>query len=232
MSANLAYTYENKKGNHAMSSQPPYFDDRRGLLFTINRDSAPVYQVESASWAHAENRRSASDLPPEILAKVASLKESGKPGAFVQFLQGEVGVYVICEKNIKNLPEAADDDLVYAPSGQAGSSREISPYDIIICAKGGEVRGQNGEMSETQEDDYYVLQCQKWGRYALSQSKQPDFVGTTKEFLLLLDNLHGKNFLSMSPDPIHETLPPDFGEPTEVSFGIACYVLNLSRFKR
>jgi hypothetical protein len=215
-----------------MSSKPPYFDDRRGLLFTINRDSNPVYQVESASWAHAENRWSANELPPEILAKVAYLKESGKPGAFVQFLQGEDGVYVICEKNIKNLPDAAADELVNVPRAQAVSARALAPYDIIICAKGGPIHGQNGETFETQEDDYYVLRCQSWGRFVLSEPKQPDFVGTTKEFLLLLDNLHGKNFLSMSPDPTHETLPPDFGEPTDASFGIACYVLNLARFKR
>jgi hypothetical protein len=214
-----------------MSSQLPYFNDRRGFLFTINRDSNPVFQVESASWAQAENRWSANDLPPEILAKVAHLKESGKPGAFVQFLQGEVGVYVICEKNIKNLPEAADDDLVDASRGLAGSARELEPYDIIICAKGGAVRGQNGETSETQEDDYYVLRCQSWGGFVLSQAKQPDFVATTKEFLHLLDNLHGKNFLAMSPDKPSEIYPGP-AEPSDVAIGIACYVLNLARFKR
>lgn len=215
-----------------MSNKLQYLDDRRGFLFTINRDSNPVYQVESASWAHAENRWSAIDLPPEILAKVAELKASGKPGAFVQFLQGEDGVYVICEKNIKNLPEAADDDLVYALRGQMASARALSPYDIVICAKGGTIRGQNGEAFETQEDDYYVVRCQSWGRFALNQLMQPGFVETTKEFLLLLDNLHGKNFLSMSPDKTSETLPPDFGEPSDVPVGINCYVLNLSRFKR
>ena len=213
-----------------MSNQTPYFDDRRGFLFTINRDSNPVYQVESASWAQAENRWSANDLPPEILAKVADLKESGKPGAFVQFLQGEVGVYVICEKNIKNLPEAADDDIVNAPRGQAGSARELAPYDIIICAKGGAIRGRNGETSETQEDDYYVLKCQSWGRFVLSQAKQPAFVDTTKEFLHLLDNLHGKNFLAMSPDKPSEHIP-GLTEPSEAVIGIACYVLNLAHFK-
>lgn len=210
-----------------MSNQPPYFNDRRGFLITINRHSNPVFQVESASWAQAENRWSANDLPAEILAKVADLKESGKPGAFVQFLQGEVGVYVICEKNITNLPEAADDDIVNAPRGQAGSARELSPHDIIICAKGGAIYGKNGETSETQEDDYYVLGSKSWSSFVLSQPKQPAFVDTTKEFLHLLDSLHDKNYLSMSPDPREFLL----ANPVEADIGIACYVLNLAHFK-
>lgn len=216
-----------------MPGQPPYLNDRRGLLFTINRESSPVYQVESTSWARPENRWSSHDLPPEIFAKIAHLKESGKPGAFVQFFQGEVGVYLVCEKNIKNLPEAADDDLVYAPREQAENARELSPYDIVISAKGGAIHGQNGETSETQEDEIYVLRYQSWGRFVLSEPKQPHFVSTTREFLLLLDNLHDKSFLSMSPDKPSEALPPpDFGTSADVDCGIACYVLNLARFKR
>ncbi|MGK4000827.1 hypothetical protein [Sorangium sp. So ce1024] len=216
-----------------MSNQIPSIDDRRGIVFTINREPNPVYQLESSAWASAENRWAERDIPPEIRDKVASLKETGKPGAFVQFLQGDVGVYVICERNIKNLPEMACDDLVVQGTrAKLGGGRGLADYDLVICAKNGTIRAENGDTFETREGDYYVVHCQSWGRFVLNPSQRPGFVETTKEVLLLLEGLHRKNFLSMSPDPTDERLPRDFAQPTAVPVGINCYVLNLSRFKR
>ncbi len=94
------------------------------------------------------------------------------------------------------------------------------------------IYGENGETFETQEGDWYVIKCQSWGRFSLNKAIRPGFVETTKEFLLLLSNLHSKDFLSMSPDPTSEVLPPDFGQAMDVPLGINCYVLNLSRFTR
>ena len=215
-----------------MSNEIPYINDRRGILFTINSDSNPVYQVESKSWAHEVNRWTQDDIPQEIRDKVADLKETGKPGAFVRFLQGEVGVYVIYEKNIKNLPEAADEDLLIEPRAQPGSERELAPYDIVICTKDGTIHTEDGETVATREGDYYIIRCQTWGRFVLNPPMRPSFVETTKEFLLLLDDLHGRNFLSMSPDITGEVLPGDIGDPVSVADGVNCYVLNLARFKR
>lgn len=214
-----------------MSNQIPFIDDRRGFIFTINRDSSPVYQMESHAWAHESNRWREEDIPPAIRDKVAHLEQTGKPGAFVSFLQGDTGIYVICEKNISNLPQPADAASTADPFVQPNSGRQLSPYDIVIRAKGGAVHPQNGKAFETQEGAYYVIRCQSWGRFVVDHSKRPDFVETTKEFLLLLENLHGHNFLSMSPDKPSETLPPDMVEPEEAVLGIACYVLNLSSFK-
>lgn len=208
-------------------------DDRRGLIFTINSESDPVYQVESSAWAQAGNRWTEEEMPPEIRAKIASLRETGQPGAFVQLVQGEVGVYVILETNIKRLPEAAaDEQTVVDPSSQPEGARALAPYDIIICAKEGTVHAGNGETFETQVGDCYVLKCQSWGRFYLPPAQEPDFITTTKSFLRLLDRLHGKNFLSMCPDPESEALPPDFGDAFPAIVAINCYVLNLSRFKR
>lgn len=216
-----------------MSNEIPYLNDRRGILFTINREPNPVYQLESSAWASAENRWDEHDIPLEIRDKVASLKETGKPGAFVHFLQGDVGVYVICERNIKNIPEMAGDDLVVEGTrAKPGSSQELADYDLVICAKDGAIRAESGETFETREGDYYVVHCQSWGRFVLNPSRRPGFVETTKEVLLLLESLHRKNFLSMSPDPTDEALPRDFVKPTAATVGINCYVLNLSRFKR
>ncbi|WP_437765333.1 hypothetical protein WMF27_30515 [Sorangium sp. So ce281] len=216
-----------------MSNDIQCINDRRGLVFTIDREPNPVYQLESSAWANAENRWAERDIPPEIRDKVASLNETGKPGAFVQFLQGDVGVYVICEKNIKNLPETACDDLVVQEEcAKLSSARRLAAYDLVICAKNGTIRAESGETFETREGDYYVVRCQSWGRFVLNPSLRPGFVETTKEVLLLLEGLHRKNFLSMSPDPTDERLPPDVAQPTAVPVGINCYVLNLSRFKR
>ncbi|MDI1480397.1 hypothetical protein [Polyangium sp. y55x31] len=207
-------------------------DDKRGLLFTINGESNPVYQVESKSWAQPDNRWSEKDIPQAIRDKIARLEASGKPGAFVRFLQGEDGVYVICEKNIKNLPESADEDVVLDPLQFCGDGRTLSTYDLIIHAKGGKVEGDNGEAFETKEGEYYVIRCQSWSRVVLDQPMRPHFVETTKEFLRLLEDLHGKNYLSMSPDKPEEVLPPDIAAPTYAIEAINCYVLNLSRFRR
>lgn len=216
-----------------MSNEIPCLNDRRGLVFTIAREPNPVYQVESSAWASAENRWAEHDIPPEIRDKVASLKETGKPGAFVHYLQGDVGVYVICESNIKNLPEAACDDLVVEGTRpKLGGAQELADYDLVICAKDGAIRAENGETFETREGDYYVVHCQSWGRFVLNPSVRPRFVETTKEVLLLLESLHRKNFLSMSPDPTDEALPRNLMKPIAVTVGINCYVLNLSRFKR
>ncbi|WP_437792883.1 hypothetical protein [Sorangium sp. So ce693] len=216
-----------------MSNEIPCSNDRRGIVFTIDRESNPVYQLESSAWASAENLWAERDVPPEIRDKVASLHETGKPGAFVHFLQGDVGVYVICEKNIKNLPETAGDDLVVQEAYAAlSSARRLAAYDLVICAKKGTIRAESGETFETREGDYYVVHCQSWGRFVLNPSLRPGFVETTKEVLLLLEGLHRTNFLSMSPDPTGERLPPDVVQPTAVPVGINCYVLNLSRFKR
>jgi hypothetical protein len=216
-----------------MSNEIPCVDDRRGLVFTINRESNPVYQMNSSAWARAENRWAESDIPPEIREKVASLRQTGKPGAFVRFLQGEVGVYVICEKNIKNLPEAADDDLVVeGPRSTLDSARGLTSYDLVVCAKNGTIHAEDGATLETREGDYYVIRCHAWGRFVLNPSLRPGFVETTKDVLLLLESLHRRNFLSMSPDPASEALPPDLATPMAVPVGINCYVLNLSRFKR
>lgn len=211
-----------------------YIDDRRGFLLTINLEPDPVYQVESSVWAHVANRWAHEDIPPEIHDKVAHLKVTGKPGAFVRFLHSDVGVYVLYEKNIKNLPEPADDDdIVVDPGWRPESERKLSPYDIVICAKGGAVgRADSGETYETQEGDYYVIRCQSWGRLVLNPPLRPSFVETSKDFLLLLESLHRKNYLSMCPDPTIEVLPPDFGDCVPVPEGLNCYVLNLARFKR
>lgn len=215
-----------------MSTQVQTIDDRRGILFTISRDSNPLYQVESSAWAREDNRWPEEDIPQEIRDKMAELEQNGKPGAFVRFLQGEVGVYVICERNIKSLPAPADDDIVLDPFGQPSSERRLSAYDVVIRAKSGAIRDADGGTAETNEGDYYVIPCQTWGRYVLEQDKRPGHVEVTKEMLHLLDELHGHNFLSMSPDKPDEVLPPDIGEPEPAIIGITCYVLNLSRFKR
>lgn len=216
-----------------MSNEIQCTNDRRGILFTIDRESNPVYQLESSAWASAENRCNESDIPPEIRDKAASLQETGKPGAFAHFLQGDIGVYVIYEKNIKNIPEAADDDLVVPGTRpKLDNSRGLAAYDLVICAKNGTICAENGESFETREGDYYIVRCQSWSRFVLNPALRPGFVETTKEVLLLLEGLHRKNFLSMSPDPTDERLPPDVVTPTAVPVGINCYVLNLSRFKR
>jgi hypothetical protein len=226
----ISYTYENQGEN--MSDSNLYIDDRRGLLFTINGEATPVYQVESKSWAQPANRWSENDIPEVLRDKIVALEASGKPGAFVRFLQGEDGIYVICEKNIKSLPESADEDIVIDPFQSSGNGRTLSTYDVVIRAKGGKVQGDNGESVETQEGDYYVIPCQSWGAVVLDQPMRPRFVEITKEMLHLLEALHGKNFLSMSPDKPEEILPPDIVVPTTAFIGITCYVLNLSRFKR
>ncbi len=118
-----------------MSNDIPCIDDRRGIIFTINRDSDPVYQVESKAWAHAANRWNPNDIPQEIRDKAAYLRDTGKPGAFVPFVQREGGVYLICEKNIKNLPEPADDDASVELPLPLGSARVLDPYDIVICRR-------------------------------------------------------------------------------------------------
>jgi len=214
-----------------MSNESLIIDDKRGLIFTIDRQREPVYQVESRHWATSAHRWDHNEIPPEIHAKVAELKESGKPGAFARFLQGEVGVYVIYEKNIKPLPELAADELAFEPSQAPGSERTLSPYDIVICSKGGTVRADDGGGAETVEGDYYVINCETWGRFLTNQATRPRDVETTKEVLLLLEDLNGKNFLSMTPDK-SEGLPPDMPKPLEVMDNINCYVLNLSQFKR
>jgi len=208
-------------------------DDRRGLIFTINGELDPVYQVESSTWAQPSNRCSIAELPAEIQARIASLKETSQPGAFVKLVQGEVGVYVLVETNIKRMPEAAaEEETILDPSAQPSGTRALAPYDIVVCSKQGAVHGENGEIIDTQEGDCYVLNCQSWGRFFLPPLQEPAFVTTTKSFLLLLEQLHDKNFLSMCPDPAGEALPPDFG-PTLPAFApINCYVLNLSSFQR
>jgi hypothetical protein len=216
-----------------MSNEIPFTNDRRGILFTINRETEPLYQLESGAWASPENRWPEGDIPPEIREKVAALRQSGKPGTFVQFLQGEVGVYVICEGNIKYLPEAADDDLVVDGPWSTGTrARGLAPYDLVICAKGGAVMAEGAARLETRDGDYYVVRCQTWSRFVAHPPVRPRFVDTTKDVLLLLENLHRKNFLSMSPDPEDEGLPANLMPPMAVPEGINCYVLNLSRFKR
>lgn len=208
-------------------------DDRRGLLFTINGEPAPLYQVESTAWAQPANRWTEEELPPEVRARIASLRQTGQPGAFVQLVQGEVGVYVILEENIKRLPEAAaEEETAIDPSWQSESGRALSPYDIILCTRGGPINPASGQTPETQAGDCYVLKCQSWGQFFLPSAQEPEDVTTTKRVLLLLDKLHSRNFLSMCPDPESEVLPPDFGEPIPAFMPINCYVLNLSRFKR
>jgi hypothetical protein len=208
----------------------PCIDDKRGLIFTIDRDRSTVYQVESGAWARAANRWAAEDLPEQIRRKVAELGENGKPGAFVQFLQGEVGVYVICEKNIRTLPDAADDDLVDLDPPPAGA-RTLSAYDIVISAKDGKVASEGGVV-ETREGDIFVIGCRDWSRVVLEEGDRPSFVETTKEMLHLLDDLNGRNFLSMSPEKPDESLPGDLAPPRAATDGINCYVLNLARFQR
>lgn len=215
-----------------MSNDIPYVNDRRGILFTINSEPDPVYQVDSQTWAHSLNRWSQDDIPLEIQEKAADLLQTGKPGAFLRFHEGEDGVYLICEKNIKNLPEAADEDIVLGPRLQPGRERELAPYDIVLYTKEGTIKSDDGQTIATQEGEYYVVKCQSWGRFTLDQAMRPGFVQTTKDFLLLLDNLHGRNFLSMSPDLIGEVLPTNMPRPVTPADGVNCYVLNLARFKR
>ncbi|MEZ4298674.1 MAG: hypothetical protein R3B70_27235 [Polyangiaceae bacterium] len=204
-------------------------DDRRGLLFTINGDQEPVYQVMSSAWAQSPNKCSIQDLPLEVQAQITALKANGKPGAFVELVQGDVGVYVIVESNITRLPEAASEDVTLVdPNAQPPGTRVLAPYDIIICTK----EGDNYDATHTtQEDDCYVVNCQSWGRFFLPQVQEPEYVTTTKRFLLLLESLHGRNYLSMCPDPVSEVLPPDFGPAVSAIVPINCYVLNLSSFK-
>ncbi|WP_437673166.1 hypothetical protein [Sorangium sp. So ce131] len=171
------------------------------------------------------------EIPPEIRAKAAELKQNGKPGTFVRSLEGETGVYLIYEKNIKPLPELADEEAAFAPGKQPGSNRELSPYDIVLCAKGGTIIADNGDVFETQEGDYFVIKCNTWGRFVTDQATRPREVETTKEVLLLLEDLHGKNFLSMTPDK-SEALPSTMPMPIKAIIQINCYVLNLARFKR
>jgi len=208
----------------------PCIDDKRGLLFTIGGEPDPLYQVESSAWCQPENRWERSEIPAEIRAKVAELVDSGKPGAFVRFVSGEVGVYVICEKNIKTLPEVAGDELLFTPPTPGGAERALSSYDIIICAKAGTVRTAGGEAVTTQEGDYYVIGSPAWSRVILEEGDRPRFVETTKEILHLLEALNGKNFLSMSPDP-SEMSPRLLPAPHPATDGINCYVLNLARFE-
>lgn len=215
-----------------MTQQMTCNDDRRGLLFTINQESSPVYQLESQAWARPENRWNVEDIPQSIRDKVAKLEQTGKPGAFVRFMQGETGVYVLCEKNIGTLPERADDEIQADLPNEGGEGPTLSPYDIVIHAKAGTIPSENGETIETAEGSYYVIPCQSWGRFILEQHLRPGHVETTKEFLLLLDNLHGQNFLAMSPDKPTEVLPPDMEEPIPAIIPITCYVLNLAHFKR
>ena len=207
-------------------------DDRRGLIFTINGEPHPVYQVESSAWAHTENMWAVQDMPQAIRDQIQYLRQSGSPGAFVQLVQGEVGVYVIMEPNIGRLPAPASDDGFVADPSETSGTRTLAPYDIVICAKSGVVQGENGETIQTQEGDCYVLKCQSWGQFFLPPLQEPAFVTTTKNFLLLLEQLHSKNFLSMWPDPDVERLPSDFGTATPAIMPINCYVLNLSNFKR
>ncbi|HSO00064.1 MAG TPA: hypothetical protein VLS89_17345 [Candidatus Nanopelagicales bacterium] len=214
-----------------MSDQSQGVNDPRGLIFTIDRRPEPVYQVESQSWACAEHLWRHDEIPPEILAKISELEENGQPGAFVRFLHGEDGIYVLCEKNIKALPEPAAEDATIDPTSAPGGGRTLSAYDIVVCAKGGTIRAENGDVYQTAEGECYVIRCGTWGRFIMDQEKRPSFVQTTKEVLLLLEDLHGKNFLSMTPDK-HEGLPSDMLEPTVANDALHCYVLNLSRFKR
>ncbi|CAN97294.1 hypothetical protein sce7125 [Sorangium cellulosum So ce56] len=206
-------------------------DDKRGFIFTIDRQREPVYQLESKHWAHADHRWSESEIPPEIRAKTDELRQNGRPGTFVRSLAGESGVYLIYEKNIKPLPELADEEAVFAPVKQQGSNRELSPYDIVLCAKGGTIIADNGDVYQTREGDYYVIKCSTWGRFVTNQAARPRDVETTKEVLLLLEDLNGKNFLSMTPDK-SEALPSTMPKPAQAMSQINCYVLNLARFKR
>jgi len=213
-----------------MSNQTLIVDDRRGLIFTIDRERENVYQVESKHWATAAHRWSHQEIPPEIHAKIAELKQNGRPGAFAQLAGGD-GVYVICEENIKPLPELAGDDFVIGPPAESSSGRQLSPYDIVICTKGGTIRADNGDTFETGPGEYYVIDCHAWGRFIVDQAMRPHDVEITKEILLLLEDLHGKNFLSMTPDK-SEALPPGMAPPVSADMSINCYVLNLARFKR
>lgn len=215
-----------------MSNEFSGFNDQRGLLFTIDREPDPVYQVESRRWARPENRWPEGEIPAEIRAKVAELKQSGLPGAFARLLPGDEGVYVLYEKNVKQLPELAAADISVDPARQPAGARQLAPYDIVICARAGAVPTGSGEELTTADDEYYVVKCGAWTRFALEQAMRPAFVETTKDFLHLLEDLHGKNFFSMSPDRAGEALPPDLEPPSPAIVAINCYVLNLSRFKR
>jgi hypothetical protein len=217
----------------AMSNESPNVDDRRGFIFTIDRQREPVYQVDSKHWAQKAHRWSPEEMPAEIRDKAAELQESAKPGAFARFHQGAVGVYILCEKNIKPIPELAGDDFTFESPGRPGSEKKLSPHDIVICAKGGPIQGENGEVFETEEGDYYVIQPSTWGRFTTDSATRPRDVETTKEILILLEELHGKNFLSMSPDkPFEWKAPPIMPDAIDAIYHINCYVLNLSRFKR
>ncbi|APR85045.1 Hypothetical protein A7982_10394 [Minicystis rosea] len=207
----------------------PWVNDQRGLIFTINGDTNTVYQVKSGEWAKAANRWSSTDIPSDIRSKVEELMASGAPGAFVRFLEGEDGVYVICEKNIKTVPQLAGTDLSFVPP--SGSGPSLSTYDIVIYAKGGPVRTDTGASVSTTEGDYYVVSVGDWVQVVLEEADQPRFVNTTKEMLHLLDALNKKHFLSMKPDP-DELRPSDYAAPRAATEGINCYVLNLARFMR
>jgi hypothetical protein len=211
-----------------MDNESRVVDDPRGLIFTIDRQREPVYQVDSKHWAHEDHRFHPDEIPPEIHEKVAELRESGRPGAFARFGDNDAGVYVIYEKNIKHFPELAADDFTLDPQSAGAAETGLHPHDIVICAKSGMIRADNGDVFQTEECDYYVVRSDVWGRFATNQGTRPRDVETTKEVLILLDELHGKNYLSMNPDKPTEVLPA----PKDPGYNITCYVLNLARFKR
>lgn len=228
----MAASEPEEKETTMTTCQMPILDDRRALLFSIDGEAAPVYQVQSGSWAKEEYRFQEANLPQEIRDKMSALEQSGEPGAFARILQGEVGVYLICESNIKNLPEPAAPEISFDPFAQQGNAQVLSPYDIIIRAKAGTVWDEDGSTRQTQEGDYYVIPCQTWGRMILAQNGEPEHVEITRKMLALLEELNGKNFLAMSPDKPEEVLPPDMPTPDVACFGVTCAVLNLSHFKR
>jgi hypothetical protein len=215
-----------------MSDESQIIDDPRGLIFTIERRREPVYQVESKHWASEEHRWHKDDIPSEIHAKVEELKASGKPGAFARFTRGDAGVYVIYEGNIKRFPEAADGEIVFDPARREGSEKELSAGDLVICARGGMIYADSGDVFHTEQDSYYVVKSETWGRFVSNQETRPWPVAATKDSLILLETLHGENYLSMNPDKPAEGPREGLRAPEEVGFHITCYVLNLARFTR
>ncbi|EYF00040.1 hypothetical protein [Chondromyces apiculatus] len=215
-----------------MSIESLNVKDLRSFIFSIDNSSEPVYQVESKHWARGADRWAPEEIPSEIRAKVAELERNGKPGAFVRFPEEDDGVYVLCEKNIKMLPEAADADGVITSLPETNQGRHLSHYDIVIYCKAGTVQAEDGSTYNTEEGEYYVIRYNTWGRYVLRQDMRPKDVATTREVLNLLQRLHGKDFLSMTPDKPDERVPPDMVEPTDAIVACNCYVLNLARFKR
>jgi hypothetical protein len=139
---------------------------------------------------------------------------------------------VIYENNIKREHQKAADDIAFDPAPREGSEKGLTAGDIVVCAKGGDIAGDNAETIRTEEGSYYVIREEIWGRFVTNLETCPWEVAATKDTLILLSKLNGEVYLAMTPDePPHRPrteMPP---KPTDPGIHINCYVLNLASFR-